>query len=398
MNSIVSLFNQGGWSSVKRAFEDGRLSMPYPTVVSWAKIELERELKAALTRARNDRDELELVDSLREDLVDLKSWKPSCRATAAGEPTEEPNFISDSDFESHLGFETPKVDFAIRVDPSKLGEADPVVKEFLDDHDEIALLRLVRDEERLLARFDKEGHELVVHEIARRLGPDSPELDDLLAQRPFTLVLQNGELNCALHYLAKNGVDLFGRVPFRYLLVRNRNGATPLHFLAANPLLHERVLALPSEALQLQTKKGMSVQDVANYEKHVDVLKQVNARVRLKAYRSPKNQATGRAALERETDDHFSVEFDGDRYFFEKTEETNAGTFWRSKGADDPNHHLVILRGWSNWVTIASWSREKNANEPRARVETDGTLKGLKSTIIHAFERLPVWRLRRCRA
>jgi hypothetical protein len=278
---ISVIFNQGGWPAVKQAFEDGSLKMPYASVVSWVKIELERELKSALIRARNDRDEIELIDSLKDDLVDLKTWKQSERATAAGEPTEEPNFISDSDFEAHIGFNETQPDFAIRVDPSKLGEADLVVHEFLDDHDEIALQRLVRDEERLLARFDKDGHELVVHEIARHLGPDSPELDDLLSQRPFTLVLQNGELNCALHYLAKNGVDLFGRVPFRYLLVRNRNGATPLHFLAQHPYLRERVLALPTEALTLKTKKGVSVQDVANYEKHVNVLKQVNARVML---------------------------------------------------------------------------------------------------------------------
>lgn len=175
-----------------------------------------------------------------------------------------PNFMQDADFESNLGLSPTEVDFAIRMDKEQLPDADPVIKQFIEDKDEVALMHLISDEEKLLARLDEHGHHLVVHEIAKLLNPDSRELDMFLQHRPLTLMLQDKNLNSALHYLASNKVDLLGRIEFRHMLLRNRHGATPLHLMAVHPEYRERILALPASVLSLSTKNGVSVQDAAN--------------------------------------------------------------------------------------------------------------------------------------
>jgi hypothetical protein len=175
-----------------------------------------------------------------------------------------PNFMQDADLESNLGLSPTEVDFAIRMDKEQLPEASPVVKQFIEDKDEVALLRLVSNEEKLLARLDDHGHHLIVHEVAKLLTPDSRELDMFLQHRPLTLMLQDKNLNSALHYLAGNKVDLLGRIEFRHMLLRNRHGATPLHLMAVHPEYRERILALPASVLSLSTKNGVSVQDAAN--------------------------------------------------------------------------------------------------------------------------------------
>lgn len=193
-----------------------------------------------------------------------------------------PNFIEDADQEERVGISPARVDFVIRMNKEELPEANLVVKEFVEDRDDNALLRLVADESKLLSRLDEEGSHLVIHEVARCIKPDSPELDLFLKHRPLSLLLQNSKLNCALHYLAYNGVDLLGRIPLRYLMVRNKNKCTPLHLMARNPDLRERVLALPSSMLEMKTKLGVSVQDAANYVEHEDV-NQIEARSALES-------------------------------------------------------------------------------------------------------------------
>ena len=274
---IKRIFGARGWVGARDAFEAGEIRMAAKAFKEVVVKELAKALMAAKVRSRSDSDELEIVEQLQNDLADLKAWQPKAKVHAA---EAEPNFMDDADFESHLGFDESQVPFAIRLRPEELKSADVAVDKFLEDLDDIALLRVVRDEEQLLGKFDDAGN-LVVHEVAKAIQPNSIEADELLQYEPLTLVLQDSKLNCALHYLANNGVDLFGRVPFRYLLVRNRNGATPLHLLARNPKLRERVLALPQDALTLKTKRGVSVQDAANYVKHENILKEVNARVAL---------------------------------------------------------------------------------------------------------------------
>lgn len=132
------------------------------------------------------------------------------------------------------------------------------------------MLSLLRNEPVLLQRLDEEGHDLVIHEVAKVLVPGLPETEEFLTQPEFNLALQDRELNSSLHYLADSGVDVLGAVPFKLLLLRNRNGATPLHLLAKHPQFHERLSALPDAVLHLPTRNGATISGVINSSKKPD--------------------------------------------------------------------------------------------------------------------------------
>lgn len=198
----------------------------------------------------------------------------------------EPNFIEDADFETNIGFGPSTVNFLVRLDPKQLKDAGEVVKQLVEDWDENFLLNQIEDEEKLRSKLDDKGIDLVIHAVSRCVKPDSDELDLLLQHSILTLSLQDSKGNCALHYLAWNGVDLLGRVPIRRLLIRNLKGATPLHLQAKKNVGRDRILALPTEILEIKTKRGATIKDALLSTPHEPVLQEVaQARVAQEADR-----------------------------------------------------------------------------------------------------------------
>lgn len=175
------------------------------------------------------------------------------------------DFLRQADLEAAIGL-SGITGLAIRMDLQDLKPANDVLKAIVDDPESSGVLKLVCDETKLLQRLDAEGHDLVVHEVAKALGPAHDETDQFLQLNPFYLSLQDSNLNTSLHYLADNGVDVIPAVPFRTLLIRNAKGATVLHVLAKNENLRARLVALPQEVLDLKTVNGIRVSDVLNYE------------------------------------------------------------------------------------------------------------------------------------
>ena len=139
------------------------------------------------------------------------------------------DWLHESEIEAGIGISN-FLGFAVRQD--KTTPAGTNVTDILEIGDVPAVLSLLRNEPVLLQRLDEEGHDLVIHEVAKVLVPGLPETEEFLTQPEFNLALQDRELNSSLHYLADSGVDVLGAVPFKLLLLRNRNGATPLHLLA----------------------------------------------------------------------------------------------------------------------------------------------------------------------
>jgi len=182
------------------------------------------------------------------------------------------NFIRDAEEQVEIGFGPTAVNFLVRLDPKETKPANDVVKQLVEDWNENFLLTLVSDAEKLRQKLDDAGVNLVVHVVARCVKPYSRELDLLLKQDILTLSLQNDKGNCALHYLAQNKVDLLGLLPIRRLLIRNLNGATPLHIQAHNGIARERITALPTEILQIKTKRGVSIESAMLTEPHEPIL------------------------------------------------------------------------------------------------------------------------------
>lgn len=304
-----------------------------------------------------------------------------------------PNFIEDADQEERAGISPARVDFVIRMNKEELPEANLVVKEFVEDHDDNALLRLVADESKLLSRLDEEGSHLVIHEVARCIKPDSPELDLFLKHRPLSLLLQDSKLNCALHYLAYNGVDLLGRIPLRYLMVRNKNKCTPLHLMARNPDLRERVLALPSSMLEMKTKLGVSVQDAANYVEHENITKKHDASI-----------VTSRAGLESQHlgFDTFPKTLEiktafGDVRFVEQRSSTVKSMVGRLKDQRDVACQIAMLtdRFMVSVLDETNGNHEKSKFVKFSEVEKISklvpTIRFLLDTMIETLEK-PTWR------
>jgi hypothetical protein len=174
------------------------------------------------------------------------------------------DWIKEADTEAAIGL-SEFTGFALRLDKADVKPADDVLRFLVEDGSDVAVLKLVRDEVRLLKRLDEAGIDLVIHEVAKVLRPGIPETEEFLQLPEFDLLLQDHDLNTSLHYLADAGVDLLGAVSFRALLVRNRNGATPLHLMAKHEVFHRRLLALPQSVLDLQTRAGVSVADAIKY-------------------------------------------------------------------------------------------------------------------------------------
>ena len=175
------------------------------------------------------------------------------------------DFLRQADLETAIGL-SGITGMAIRMDLQELKPANDVLKSIVDDPESAGVLKLVCDETKLLQRLDAEGHDLVIHEVAKALGPTHDETDQFLKLSPFYLSLQDSNMNSSLHYLADNGVDVIPAVPFRSLLIRNAKGATVLHVLAKNEKLRDRLIALPQEVLDLKTKTGIRVADVLSFE------------------------------------------------------------------------------------------------------------------------------------
>jgi len=176
-----------------------------------------------------------------------------------------PDFLRQADLETAIGL-SGITGLAIRMDLQDLKPVNDVLKSIVDDPESAGVLKLVCDETKLLQRLDTEGHDLVIHEVAKALGPTNTETEEFLKLNPFYLSLQDSNMNSSLHYLADNGVDVIPAVPFRSLLIRNAKGATVLHVLAKNEKLRDRLIALPQEVLDLKTKTGIRVSDVLNFE------------------------------------------------------------------------------------------------------------------------------------
>ncbi len=185
------------------------------------------------------------------------------------------NFIKDAEEQAELGFGPRAVDFLVRLDPKEAKPADAVVKQLVEDWDENFLLKVAADAEKLRLKLDEAGVDLLVHAVARCVKPGTRELELLLQHDIVTLSLQDSKGNCALHYLAWNGADLLGQLPIRRLLIRNLNGATPLHLQAKKKVGRERILALPTEILKLKTKRGATIESALQDEPHEPILQEV---------------------------------------------------------------------------------------------------------------------------
>lgn len=187
----------------------------------------------------------------------------------------QPNFIKDAEEQAELGFGPRAVDFLVRLDPKEIKPADAVIKQLIEDWDENFLLEVASDAEKLRLKLDEAGVDLVVHAVSRCIKPGTRELELFLQHDIVTLSLQDSKGNCALHYLAWNGVDLLGQLPIRRLLIRNLNGATPLHLQAKKQIARERILALPTEILKLKTKRGATIENALQDEPHEPILQEV---------------------------------------------------------------------------------------------------------------------------
>ena len=171
------------------------------------------------------------------------------------------DWMKEADVEAGIGLST-FIGLAIRLDNPQ--PADNVLSYLVENGDDAALLRLARDEVRLSKALDKDGHNLVVHEVAKVLAPGLPETEKFLTNSELLLSAQDADLNSSLHYLADAGVDLLGAVPFKCLLIRNRNGATPLHLLAKHARFSTRLSALPPSVLHLSTRNGATISGILN--------------------------------------------------------------------------------------------------------------------------------------
>lgn len=187
----------------------------------------------------------------------------------------QPNFIKDAEEQAELGFGPRAVDFLVRLDPKEAKPADAVIKQLIEDWDENFLLEVASDAEKLRLKLDDAGVDLVVHAVSRCIKPGTRELELFLQHDIVTLSLQDSKGNCALHYLAWNGVDLLGQLPIRRLLIRNLNGATPLHLQAKKQVARERILALPTEILKLKTKRGATIESALESQPHEPILQEV---------------------------------------------------------------------------------------------------------------------------
>lgn len=173
------------------------------------------------------------------------------------------DWLKDADTEAALGLSN-FIGFAIRMDKDKVPPADGTVRFLVENGDDTAVLRLIQNESMLLRRLDEEGHDLVIHELAKVLKPGLPETEAFLKLPEFALSLQDHDLNASLHYLADAGVDLLGAVSFRALLIRNRHGASPLHLMAKHEKFRERLSALPESVLHLRTRTGATISGILN--------------------------------------------------------------------------------------------------------------------------------------
>lgn len=173
------------------------------------------------------------------------------------------DYLRDADYESNKGVSNTPSDLAVRLNPKDAQKADPLVKSILRDETTTSLSELVKDEAQLLMSLDEYAINLVIHSVAKTIDINSPECEDLFKHDSLILLYQDSELNTPLHYLADRGLDLFGKVPTRWLLTRNKKGATVVHILAKRKELAEKVLALPPSILALRTKNGISIQDTA---------------------------------------------------------------------------------------------------------------------------------------
>lgn len=179
------------------------------------------------------------------------------------------DWLKESETEAALGLST-FIGFAIRLDKGTAKPANGIVADLIENADDAAVMRLASDEEKLLQCLDKEGINLVIHEVAKVLIPGIPETEQFLKLPDFDLSLQDSELNSSLHYLANAGVDLLAEVPFRLLMLKNRNGATPLHLLAKHEKFHDRLMALPESVLHLRTRNGATLAGIINSSKKPD--------------------------------------------------------------------------------------------------------------------------------
>jgi hypothetical protein len=182
------------------------------------------------------------------------------------------DFIKDADHESNLGVSDTASDLAIRLNPAEAEKATDVVKKIIEDETSTSLSELVHDEAKLLSSLDEYAINLVIHSVAKSIDINSDLCDVLFKHDSNLLIYQDQELNTPLHYLAERGLDLFGKVPMRWLLIRNRKGATVLHILAKNKSIADKVLALPPSILAMKTKNKISIQDtVVNQKKDIDL-------------------------------------------------------------------------------------------------------------------------------
>jgi hypothetical protein len=197
------------------------------------------------------------------------------------------DFIKDADHESNLGVSDTASDLAIRLNPAEAEKATDVVKKIIEDETSTSLSELVHDEAKLLSSLDEYAINLVIHSVAKSIDINSDLCDVLFKHDSNLLIYQDQELNTPLHYLAERGLDLFGKVPMRWLLIRNRKGATVLHILAKNKSIADKVLALPPSILAMKTKNKISIQDtVVNQKKDID-LATINKALKTAVARAP---------------------------------------------------------------------------------------------------------------
>lgn len=174
------------------------------------------------------------------------------------------DWLKESEAEAAIGLSS-FIGMAVHLDDPQ--PADGVLADIAADGTDAALIKLARDEISLSKKLDDEGHNLVAHEVAKVLVPGLPETDAFLTNSELLLSAQDAEHNSSLHYLANSGVDVLGAVPFKCLLLRNRNGATPLHLLAKHERFHDRLSALPDSILRLSTRNGATISGVLNSSK-----------------------------------------------------------------------------------------------------------------------------------
>lgn len=156
-------------------------------------------------------------------------------------------------------------EFVVRLPKDSTFALSPAAVDLLGARTEASLVELLSEPKHFLARLDDEGHDLLLHSIAKKIDPDSQWriVDRLFELPPFYRTIQDSDRNSVLHYLAQKGVDVLRHGAIADFVYKNKFGNTPLHWLAKFPKFHERINVLPYHVTSVKNGMGLTAFDVA---------------------------------------------------------------------------------------------------------------------------------------